>query len=127
MEVVINNEKVEVEVLTNKCENVSKKLAGKSIEEQIKLLEIEYENYESKSSYGMENESTGTRNVDLISCDNILKIYLYNDVIVSVKCKIFGKEFDLELNKRVNTYFACEDDGPSERCVIDYATLVLKE
>lgn len=127
MEVVINNKNVEVEVVTNKSKNVNEKLVGKSIEEQIKLVKIEYEYYKSQSSYGMENESTSYKSVDLISCDNILKVYLYNDVIVSVKCEVYGKEFDLDFDKKVNIYFACEDDGPSERCVIDYATLVLKE
>ena len=126
MEILINGKSVKVEEYEKEIE-LNEKLIGKDLLEQVDLLKILYEYYESKSSYGNENESYSSKQEDLINCDNIINIYTFKNTIVGVKVKVYSKEFDLTLNSKVNTYFACEDDGPSSTSVSDYATLLLKE
>ena len=127
MVVVINNEKVEVEENKTMLVSLNELLKGKPLDEQIKLLKIRYDYYKWKSEYGDENESYSYKQVDLIDCNNIIKVYICDNTIVGVKCEVYGRIFDLTLEKQICIYSVSEDDGPSSTSVTDYATLLLKE
>ena len=127
MQVEINNQKVEVEENKAMLVSLNELLKGKPLDEQIKLLKIRYDYYKWESEYGDESESYSYKQVDLSDCNNIIKVYVCDNTIVGVRSEIYGKTFDLVLDKQICVYSASEDDGPSCTSVTDYATLLLKE
>ena len=127
MELTLNNKPLKIKAWEQEFENndLIKLLKTKTLEEQLENLYCAHQNNIWEEDYGIEFDNE--KNFDKsLSDEEVSAVYVKDDVIVAIDAEVFGKPFVFELNKKVNVYFACDEDGPYSKTVCDYVTLQTK-
>ena len=127
MELTLENKKLKIKVWEKDFENTElfDILKTKTLEEQLENLYCAHQNKIWEEDYG--EEFNRENNFDKsLSNEEVSAVYVKDDVIVAIDAEVYGKPFVFELNKKVNVYYACDEDGPYSKTVCDYVTLETK-
>lgn len=127
MELTLNNKPLKIKAWEQEFENkdLIKLLETKSLEEQLENLYFTHTNKVWEEDYGEEFNSENSFDKTL-SEEKVTAVLVYNNVIVAVEAEVYGKPFVCKLNKDVNVYYACDEDGPYSKTVCDYVALKTK-
>lgn len=106
-------------------EKLFEELKGQPIEEQIEYFDVEEETVIEKYSYGRSNgSSVSDKKMKPWECSDVKGVVVKNGIIIGLWVRSWNSSKQpLFINKTVQTYTACDDDGPGSTSREDYVTL----
>lgn len=109
-------------------ENIIKVLEGKTVQQQMEHYYVTKSARLYSTAYGdITKDELREKAVKLCDYDGVIQLLLKGEILVGAKIKGCWRESILLPEKRVCTYYACDNEGSGTKEREDYAYLIFKE